>query len=98
MTNSSKKESDQHSIREKGESCINDVILERMGESVENNHLFVCLLLALGAILQCCHFLVGRRGGQKVIKCEGGGRVSQKVTNSSKKVTSTVLERKGSHA
>ena len=49
------------------------------------NHHFVCLPLALGAVHKCCHFLMGGGGGQKVIKCEGGGWVSQKVTKSSKK-------------
>ena len=39
VTNSSKKEIDQHSIREKGESCKNDVTLERMRGSVEKNHI-----------------------------------------------------------
>ena len=43
VTNSSKKESDQHSIREKGESCINDVILERIGDQLNRTiFLFVC--------------------------------------------------------
>ena len=56
-----------------------------MGESVEKNHFFVCLPLALEDIHKCCYFLVGRGGGQKVVKCEGEGKVSQKVTNSSKK-------------
>ena len=41
---SGKKESDQHSIREKGESCINDVISERMGGNMLKRtiFLFVC--------------------------------------------------------
>ena len=47
------------------------------------NHHFVCLPLALVAVHKCCHFLVG--GSQNVIKCEGRGGVSQKVTNCSKK-------------
>ena len=59
MTNSSKKESDQHSIREKGESCINNVILESMGESVEKNHLSVCLLFALGLSINDVSYWLG---------------------------------------
>ena len=42
VTNSSKKESDQHSIREKGESCINDVILEKIGDQM-NIEPYFCL-------------------------------------------------------
>ena len=56
---SSKKESDKHSIRENGGSCINNVILDSMGEAVKKNHLFVSLLLALGLSINDVSFQLG---------------------------------------
>ena len=71
-------------VLERTGSSLNDVILPRMGGSVAKNHHFVCLPLAVVAV-QSINVATFWWGSQNVIKCEGRGGVSQKVTNKSNK-------------